>query len=840
MAQGMKPLHFATPLLAVALMLTGSAGTAAGDDRTAAADPALDSYLPLVAEFDLRRRVNVLFPNPQTLFDGLQVGFVNVASGNLTFLRRDLVTRANGPLVLGRVYDSRFQGDGDFGPGWRLSPTEELVISGDSVTYVDRAGAGRRFVADADAYVPARPTPRHAGTRIAVGEDEATVFESDGTTRTFKPFAGIGQPWGIASLETSSRRVDFRYRDGRLASVVHGTRTMFTIQRDSTGRILRVSDNHGRAVDYSYDWAGRLKDVYDVAGNLWWHEYDAEERLVAAIGANGLPYLEVRYGEKGQVEQSRTGREYQYAYRAGHTLVTEGTGEEHEFERNADGTTVGLHSSTGVRWSVQLNANNRVKILTLPDRTLDYDYDATGRITMVEESTSSGSSRQDYYYDRQGRLTAVRSLDGEELLAASYGTRSVRLSEYDIAFDFDLTTDGRVAAVWNQNVRFDADYDNNGYLAALHHNGYSVRFERDDLGRVVATTYPSGHRNRYFHDPVGNRQLAEFGVGGSVAYSHDAAGNITAAEVREQDGTVRRQTTTIGPMNRVERITYEPGRSLGIEYDSMGRPVMFDDAVQRVAVEYGAHGSVSRLHLLGTGESLELDSRRPPGVRTLSERRLAVFAGDVLGAAHPLYGPVRFAETTFEGLPLDAAEAGVPDLAAARDLFAAALPLFAGSFDSIVRNFEKPSNPIFQPAEYRSTNCCVPYSGETCGPDGPVGPGGGAPSFIATVHEIDSCLRRRNSRVAAVTPHEIRLTLPAGQSWQTNEIGRALRSRRKYITVLNEEEITRRPADHIVRQEIREALLHEYAHHIRGDDSHGRGFDSRLGSLRMGTASCSN
>ena len=236
MAQGMKPLHFATPLLAVALMLTGSAGTAAGDDRTAAADPALDSYLPLVAEFDLRRRVNVLFPNPQTLFDGLQVGFVNVASGNLTFLRRDLVTRANGPLVLGRVYDSRFQGDGDFGPGWRLSPTEELVISGDSVTYVDRTGAGRRFVADADAYVPARPTPRHAGTRIAVGEDEATVFESDGTTRTFKPFAGIGQPWGIASLETSSRRVDFRYRDGRLASVVHGTRTMFTIQRDSTGR----------------------------------------------------------------------------------------------------------------------------------------------------------------------------------------------------------------------------------------------------------------------------------------------------------------------------------------------------------------------------------------------------------------------------------------------------------------------------------------------------------------------------------------------------------------------------------------------------------------------------
>ena len=415
MAQGMKPMHFATlPLLVVALMLTGSAGTAAGDEPPETADPALNSYLPLVAEFDLRRRVNVLFPNPQTLFDGLPVGFVNVGSGNLTFLRRDLVTRANGPLVLGRVYDSRFQGDGDFGPGWRLSLTEELVIGTDSVAYVDRTGARRRFVANADAYVPAKPTPRHAGTRITVGENEATMFESDGTTRTFKPFGGAGRPWHVASVETSSRRVDFRYRDGRLSSVVHGTRTMFTIQRDSAGRILRLSDNHGRTVDYSYDWAGQLKDVYDVAGNLWWHEYDAEGRLVAAIGANRQPYLEVRYDEKGQVEQSRTGREYEYTYRAGHTLVTEGTGEKHEFERNADGTTVGFHSSTGVRWSAQLNANNRVKILTLPDRTLNYDYDTAGRITMVEESTSSGSSRQDFSHDRQGRLTAVRSLGGEE------------------------------------------------------------------------------------------------------------------------------------------------------------------------------------------------------------------------------------------------------------------------------------------------------------------------------------------------------------------------------------------------------------------------------------------
>ena len=822
MAQGIKFLHFAALPLAAALTLAGSAGTSAGDKPAGAADPALESYLPLVAEFDLRRRVNVLFPNPQTLFDGLQVGFVNVASGNLTFVRRDLVTRANGPLVFGRVYDSRLGGDGSFGPGWRLSLAEELVVGEGSVAYVDRSGALRRFVVGIGGYVPARPTPRHAGTRIVVGESEATVFDGDGSKRTFKPFAGTGQPWRIASVETGPRRVDFRYRDGRLAAVVHGARTMFHIRRDAAGRILQVSDDHGRSVRYSYDWAGRLKDVYDVAGNLWWHEYDANGRLVAAIGANRQPYLEVRYDAKGRVQQSRTGREYAFDYQAGRTLVTEGTGQRHVFERNAGGATVGFHSSTGVRWRALLNANNRVKVLTLPDRTLGYDYDGAGRITMVEEITDSGSSRQDYVYDGQGRLAAVRSLDGEELLAASYGARSVGLSEHGIGFDYELTPAGRIAAVWNRNVRFDADYDSSGDLAALHHNGYSVRFERDALGRIVATTYPSGQRSRYFHDLVGNRQLAEFG-GGSVAYRHDPAGNIVAAEIRERDGTVRRQTTTVGPMNRVERIAYEPGRSLGIEYDRMGRPVAFDDAVQRVAVEYGADGSVSRLSLAATGEALELDGRQPPGVRTLAERRLAVFSGDVLGAAHPVYGPVRFAETTFDALPLDAAETGVPRLAAARDLFAAALPLFAGSFDAIVRNFEKPSNPVFQPAEYRSTNCCVPYSGETCGPDGPGGPAGTAPSFTATVNSVDACMRRADARVRAITPHQIQYNLAGFKKpqWLDNEHARAdirrLRGKLRYYTALNISRIEAMAEEQgkSGRAAIREILAHEYGHHIR-------------------------
>lgn len=341
----MKPLQLAT-MAVLALSLLGSSGALDANKDKVPAAPALESYVPLVAEFDLRRRVNVLFPNSQTLFDGLQAGFVNVGTGNLTFLRRDLVTRANGPLVFGRVYDSRPDEHGDFGPGWRLSLAEELHLGKDGIAYVDASGARRLFTPGTDGYRPVRPTPRHAGTRISVGQNEATMREADGTKRTFTPGAG-GGPWRLASLEDGERQLTFGYRNGKLDTVHRGARRMFRIQRDAAGRVAAVADNHGRTVRYSYTGEGQLKDVYDVAGNLWWHEYDTNGRLTAAIGANGQPYLEVRYDGDGRVLLSRTGREYAFAYEKDRTIVTEGAGQRHVFERNAEGTTVAFSSTTG-------------------------------------------------------------------------------------------------------------------------------------------------------------------------------------------------------------------------------------------------------------------------------------------------------------------------------------------------------------------------------------------------------------------------------------------------------------------------------------------------------------
>src|SRR5215813_14520234 len=73
-------------------------------------DSVFDRYVEQAAEFSSRARANVYFPNPQSIFRGAQFNFVNTGTGNLTFLRRDLVASSRIPLILARVYDSSSRG----------------------------------------------------------------------------------------------------------------------------------------------------------------------------------------------------------------------------------------------------------------------------------------------------------------------------------------------------------------------------------------------------------------------------------------------------------------------------------------------------------------------------------------------------------------------------------------------------------------------------------------------------------------------------------------------------------------------------------------------------------
>ena len=299
-------------------------------------------------------RLSVLFANPQSLFDGLQVGFVNTSAGNLTFRRRDIVTRAQGPVIFARVHDSRIDRNADFGPGWRLSLAEELLVDGDAVTYIDDAGARHGFAWGATGYAASPPTPRHAATTLTFedvgGRRVATMTDGD-ATRTFERADRAGTRYVIRTIATRARTLAFDYLGGRLSAVSHEGATLFEIERDADGRVAELRDNHRRQVRYAYDSAGRLETVRDLAGSDWRYLYDDSGRLGGAVDPLKRPYLAASYDETGRVTKSYSGPLHFYAYGARNTTVTDGAGDEHTLVRNPAGVTTAVSSTDrGANW----------------------------------------------------------------------------------------------------------------------------------------------------------------------------------------------------------------------------------------------------------------------------------------------------------------------------------------------------------------------------------------------------------------------------------------------------------------------------------------------------------
>ena len=176
-------------MLALALPALGQ-GMAWDDAPPQFRELARENVRGFLNDLSARRRTTTMFPNPQSVFAGVQESFVNTSTGALTFLVRDLVRVGGMPIVMGRVYDSTLAEGSDFGPGWKLTVVEELRQEGSQLMFTDASNAVHALDVDGDAVMPASPAtaPVVSGsTRTTGGDAGIVVLESaDGMLRRFK------------------------------------------------------------------------------------------------------------------------------------------------------------------------------------------------------------------------------------------------------------------------------------------------------------------------------------------------------------------------------------------------------------------------------------------------------------------------------------------------------------------------------------------------------------------------------------------------------------------------------------------------------------------------------
>ncbi len=272
-------------------------------------------------------------------------------------------------------------------------------------------------------------------------------------------------------------------------------------------------------------------------------------------------------------------------------------------------------------------------------------------------------------------------------------------------------------------ARIDSDGEMLFELSRGTHEERKIVAVTDRHGRSVRYKYTDG-RLQDVHDLVGNIWEHNYNSMGLLTVAMDANGQPYLEASFDKSGETQVQSLDIGAMNRVERIEYEGWLGVDVKYDEMDRPIAFrkltDDVTlptpaEFVEIAYTETGRIAKIESQTTGESWVPEDGWPiDEANIVNDPRAEILGRKLRGKAHPDYGVVEFVETTFDAIPVAPLELGVPSLRKATSLQSLASGLLSPRQVNAIIQFEKASNPVFQPPEYRSTNCCVPCLGSGC------------------------------------------------------------------------------------------------------------------------------
>jgi YD repeat-containing protein len=681
-----------------------------------------------VSELSSRARANVYFANPQSIFRGVQVNFVNVGTGNLTFLRRDLVASGRIPLVFARVYDSNGKGSIDFGPGWTLSAAESITMAGGKAQLRSENGSTIDFVKVDDAsFGLAKDYPSdYLDLRLA----DATTLEAKLRTGFTRQFQLIGDAFRLVKVtDRNGNEVKISYSNGLLNKIENANHSI-TILRNAKGRILSAQDDQNRKVQFAYDAQGRLIEVDDLGGNAWTYSYNTDGKLKAAKDPLQRLNFGVFFHDDGRVRrlQLPSGTiQFNYDDATRSTTVLDRKSLVSRFFQNEDRITTRVVNPLGEETAIVLDDFRNVLSLSRNGSVIEQmEYDQHHRIIARHSTLESGTVNREYSYDpATGQLAAIHPSKGQDqsfTYDENGNLASAVLPDGEQKFQFSSNGDLAGLSANTADLAFSPDLD--GLFASMT-DGQNARtallYKAGSQLREV--TLPGGSKGTFEYQPSGLRTKLILSGGGGAEYNYDPAGNLTASKVFDKKGKqINGQKLEMDESYQLTRWTLFDGTVTDFKYDRNGNLTEIKKGKSITRFEYDP---VNRLNAVITPAGQRLTYSYKPGERSLIEQHqhAAVLVEDLrdtgltfasqlqVTATRPvtgLIGSARFSETlgTFHLSGSDGTEIIRPQervLATLKKLF---LYDSSASAKELRSGFNIPFNTMFMPAEYVTINCC--------------------------------------------------------------------------------------------------------------------------------------
>lgn len=708
-------------VFALLVFLSGVSGKAVAE-----VDPVMAGHVELLNEVTERRRVNTFFPNEQTVFNGAQKGFVNTGSGNLTFLRRDLVTVGRLPVVFARVFDSAGTEGSDFSPGWRISIAETIRTNADgSLDYVDDSNSKTRFTNSGGAYITTPAQPSDVKSLVATANG-FTVSLRNQWTKKFEHLGDLARLTEV--IDNNGNTLTLNYdTEHRLTLIVGQNGRSVIIARNVNGQVSQITDDQGRKVSYSYNNKGELEQISDLGGKFWHYQY-ANDQLHQVIDPRGNQAALISYHQSGKVKHTKIRQvKHTYEFQGNSTLVSDEAGNTSVYVQNSLGITANITNAQGFVSEIELNSKNEVATLHHNGQARGiFTYDTAGNPERMVRYDAEGSVELTYIFDWKDRVLAISGTDGTNR-TLSYDPKGnlVSKTENGVTTQFQYNNFGDLMTRTENGEITLYEYNDDGLQSQLSKNNETSHFAYSDIGRLTSITFPDGNQHEYGYDSLGFRLATQRNDGSFDNFNYDSTGNITNFSGVSSQGNAFSEEYTLNQDNQLTKIEYPSQGQVNINYDSNGNPVTLGLAsqalgTQTLSCQYDETGRLTAVLNSVFGESSYQYAETEADIRKQLDERTSGNLADYRRASNTLGQLSQMHYSRSHGTPwitlawnpelsiMDIpSEMGMVSSSAVREAADQRRRLYnvLATDPQLQRSFDKASNSYFLPPEYASANC---------------------------------------------------------------------------------------------------------------------------------------
>ncbi len=505
---------------------------------------------------------------------------VNLASGNYIYSHSDLTLPGIGmPFEFTRYYNSRAvdQTPGSFGYGWTFTPSISVFEFGTNavVSYGDGHSETHSFTDSG--YVGS------AGVFDRLVKQDDTTWLIITKSQTTNVVDSVGRLLRIVDKNGNAIQLTYDPGNGRLATVVDtaGRTTTFQPHDKYPSLVGAIEDVLGRRVVFDYDERTNLIAVTNPHQNTTRFAYDLGHQMTDAWDNRRNLIVHNDYDQNLRVVF------HQYDAYTNHTYFSFDFTNRVTMQTNSMG---GVSTYTFNSNLLLTNVTDEAK----NEQTFGYD-DHRNRVYFRDRNGHETL----YIYDDRGNVTKKIDALGNPT-TIEYDSRNNPIHRTDALGNtttFIYDERGNMVGTTNAlGLSTSIQYDAHGLpLVVTDARGISTTNEFDTQGNLIAVINTRGNANRFAYDMIGRKILQVDALGRTNTFTYDANNNLLLSvnalgftnafaydannnRVLVQDPRGATTLTTFDLKDRLVSITEATNHVVSNTYDALDRKVLVVDA----------------------------------------------------------------------------------------------------------------------------------------------------------------------------------------------------------------------------------------------------------------------